>query len=77
MVIFYVYSSYGYYMEVGGATHPNNKMRSLRENYKKGYALDTSTRKVAMQWGMSPIEIENVNNGVLLTPHQNGVNATW
>ena len=56
---------------------PNNKMRSLRENYKKGYALDTSTRKVAMQWGMSPKEIENVNNGVLLTPHQKGVNATW
>ena len=77
MLIFYVYSSYGYYMEVGGAIHPNNKMCSLSENYEKGYALDTSTRKVAMQWGMSPKEIENVNNGVLLTPHQKGVNATW
>ena len=69
MVIFYVYSSYGYYIEVGGATHPNNKMRSLRENYRKGYALDTGTRKVTMHWGMTAEEIENVNNGELYTPH--------
>lgn len=69
MVIFYVYSSYGYYIEVGGAIHPTNKMRSLRENYTKGYARDTSTRKVAMHWGMTTEEIENVNNGELYTPH--------
>ena len=36
MIIFYVYTSSGYYMEVGSAIHPNNKMRSLSENYKKG-----------------------------------------
>ena len=77
MIIFYVYTSSGYYMEVGTAIHPNNKMRSLSENYEKGYGLDISTRKVVMQWGMSPKEIENVNNGVLLTPHQKGVNAKW
>ena len=69
MIIFYVYSSFGYYMEVGGATHPTNKMRSLSENYKKGYALDIGTRKVAMQWGMTAEEIEHVNNGELYTPH--------
>ena len=69
MLIFYVYSSYGYYIEVGGATHPNNKMCSLRDTYKKGYALDTGTRKVAMHWGMTAEEIENVNNGELYTPH--------
>ena len=69
MIIFYVYSSYGYYIEVGGAIHPNNKMRSLRKNYKKGYALDISTREVAMHWGMTEEEIENVNNGELYTPH--------
>ena len=77
MIIFYVYTSSGYYMEVGNAIHPNNKMCSLSENYKKGYGLDIRTRKVAMQWGMSPKEIENVNNGVLLTPDQKGVNAKW
>lgn len=70
MIIFYVYSSYGYYIEVGGAIHPNNKMRSLRKNYRKGYALDIRTRKVAMHWGMSAEEIENVNNGELYTPHE-------
>ena len=69
MIIFYVYTSSGYYMEVGSAIHPNNKMRSLSENYKKGYGLDISTRKVAMQWGMTEEEIENVNNGELYTPH--------
>lgn len=69
MIVFYVYSSYGYYIEVGGATHPNNKMCSLRENYKKGYAFDIRTRKVVMHWGMTAEEIENVNNGELYTPH--------
>ena len=69
MIIFYVYSSYGYYIEVGGAIHPDNKMRSLRNNYKKGYALDIHTREVAMHWGMTAEEIENVNNGNLYTPH--------
>ena len=70
MVIFYVYSSYGYYIEVGSAIHPNNKMCSLRKNYKKGYTLDTRTRKVVMHWGMTEEEIENVNNGELYTPHE-------
>ena len=69
MIIFYVHASSGYYMEVGTAIHPNNKMCSLRENYKKGYGLDTHTRKVAMHWGMTPEEIENVNNGNLYTPY--------
>ena len=69
MIIFYVYSSYGYYIEVGGAIHPDNKMRSLRNDYKKGYALDTHTREVAMHWGMTAEEIENVNNGNLYTPY--------
>ena len=69
MIIFYVCTSSGYYMEVGNAIHPNNKMRSLSENYKKGYGFDISTRKVAMHWGMTAEEIENVNNGNLYTPH--------
>lgn len=44
-------------------------MRSLRKNYKKGYAFDIHTRKVSMHWGMTEEEIENVNNGELYTPH--------
>ena len=74
---FYVYVSSGHYMEVGGAIYPNQKMFALREHYRKGYFLDSHTHKVTMHWGMSQKEIENVNNGVLLTPHQKGVNTKW
>ena len=69
MGYFYVYVSSGYYMEVGGAIYPNQKMFALREHYQKGYFLDNHTHKVAMHWGMTPEEIENVNNGNLYTPH--------
>nr|DAW85951.1 MAG TPA: hypothetical protein [Caudoviricetes sp.] len=72
MGLFYVYVSSGYYMEVGGAIYPNNKMFALREHYRKGYFLDSHTKKVAMHWGMTAEEIENVNNGELYTPHKRG-----
>ena len=69
MGLFYVYVSSGYYMEVGGAIYPNQKMFALREHYIKGYFLDSHTKKVTMHWGMTAEEIENVNNGELYTPH--------
>ena len=69
MGYFYVYVSSGYYMEVGGAIYPNQKMFALREHYRKGYFLDIHTHKVLMHWGMTAEEIENVNNGELYTPH--------
>ena len=42
---FYVYVSSGYYMEVGSAIYPNQKMFALREHYRKGYFLDSHTKK--------------------------------
>ena len=69
MGLFYVYVSSGYYMEVGGAIYPNKKMFALREHYQKGYFLDHHTKNVTMHWGMTPEEIENVNNGNLYTPY--------
>ena len=69
MGCFYVYVSRGYYMEVGGAIYPNQKMFALREHYRKGYFLDSHTHKVTMHWGMTAKEIENVNNGNLYTPY--------
>ena len=69
MGYFYVYVSSGYYMEVGGAIYPNNKMFALREHYHKGYFLDSHTQKVTMHWCMTAEEIENVKNGNLDTPY--------
>ena len=69
MGCFYVYVSSGYYMEVGSAIYPNQKMFALREHYIKGYFLDSHTKKVTMHWGMTAEEIENVNNVNLYTHH--------